>query len=117
MVMPPIVTSSKRPRVNCRTSSGASKRFKTTSTVGPGEIISVLPNGSRLSCGAELECSQTEFYNTACKTFSRSVEDGRRQLQALVRRRKLSRWVDYTKCTGPHSTKRCSTPMAMHQDG
>ncbi len=23
------------------------------------------PNGSRLSCGAKLECSQREFYHTA----------------------------------------------------
>jgi len=45
------------------------------------------PNGMRLSCGAELECSQTEFYYTACKTFSGVSGDGRRQLQALVRRR------------------------------
>ena|SRR5436309_1655452 len=43
------------------------------------------PNESRLSCGAKLECSQTEFYNAACKTFSGSIGDGRRQLQARVR--------------------------------
>src|SRR5437870_2691630 len=48
------------------------------------------PNGSRLSCGAKLECSQPEFYNTACKTFSGSIGDGRRQLQALVRLRTTS---------------------------
>ena len=30
------------------------------------------PNGSRLSCGAELEGSQTEFYNTEAERFSRS---------------------------------------------
>src|SRR2546421_8339008 len=44
-----------------------------------------LPNELRLSCGAELECSQTEFYNTVCTSVTGSVEHGRRQLQALVR--------------------------------
>ena len=43
------------------------------------------PNGWRLSCGAELEYSQTEFYNTGYGGVSGSVEDGRRQLQARVR--------------------------------
>src|SRR6266487_878904 len=43
-----------------------------------------LPNESRLSCGAELEGSQGEFYHTARKTFSGSIWDGRRQLQALL---------------------------------
>ena len=37
----------------------------------------VLPNGVRLSCGAELESSQMKVYHDV----------GRRQLQALVRRR------------------------------
>src|SRR5436190_9828385 len=46
-----------------------------------------LPNGMRLSCGAELDCSQTECYHTACRLFSQPVEDGRRQLQARVRQR------------------------------
>jgi len=27
-------------------------------------VTIALPNESRLSCGAKLECSQTEFYNT-----------------------------------------------------
>src|SRR2546425_8443795 len=27
----------------------------------------VLPNGWRLSCGAQLKCSQTEFYHTGCQ--------------------------------------------------
>src|SRR2546425_5416901 len=43
------------------------------------------PNGLRLSCGAQLEGSQTEFYHTAWRTFSVFIEDGRRQLQARVR--------------------------------
>src|SRR5712691_1876781 len=42
------------------------------------------PNESRLSCGAELEGSQGEFYHTARKTFSGSLGMGRRQLQALL---------------------------------
>src|SRR5437879_1323079 len=49
------------------------------------------PNESRLSCGAELESSQMKFYHTAWRTFSGCIEDGRRQLQALVRRRALRR--------------------------
>src|SRR6266571_1248501 len=47
----------------------------------------VPPNGLRLSCGAELECSQTEFYNTERGRVTRCREHGRRQLQALVRLR------------------------------
>ena len=49
-----------------------------------------LPNESRLSCGAELEGSQGEFYHTARQTFSGSIGDGRRQLQAHVRLRATS---------------------------
>ncbi len=45
-----------------------------------------LPNGSRLSCGAKLEYSQTELYSAECRRVTRSIEDGRRQLQAHVRR-------------------------------
>ena len=41
----------------------------------------------RLSCGAELECSQTEFYNTGRAYVTEGREHGRRQLQALVRLR------------------------------
>src|SRR2546426_8351167 len=41
-----------------------------------------LPNGLRLSCGAESEFSQTEFYYTACRNVRRLIEDGRRQLEA-----------------------------------
>src|SRR6266568_7263212 len=44
------------------------------------------PNGSRLSCGAKLEYSQTELYSAECRRVTRSIEDGRRQLQAHVRR-------------------------------
>src|SRR5436309_1191277 len=44
------------------------------------------PNESRLSCGAELKGSQTEFYNTERGRVTRCREHGRRQLQALVRR-------------------------------
>jgi hypothetical protein len=43
------------------------------------------PNESRLSCGAKLKCSQTECYHNTCRMFSEPIEDGRRQLQALVR--------------------------------
>src|SRR5438093_4115709 len=35
-----------------------------------------LPNESRLSCGAELEGSQGEFYHTARKTFSGPLRTG-----------------------------------------
>ncbi len=48
------------------------------------------PNGSRLSCGAKLEGSQTEFYNTERGRVTRCREHGRRQLQALVRLRTTS---------------------------
>src|SRR3989442_722062 len=51
-----------------------------------------LPNGSRLSCGAKRERSQTEVYNTAFRASSKLNGDGRRQLQAHVRQpRSLSR--------------------------
>src|SRR6266699_3007016 len=56
-----------------------------------GHLMLARPaNESRLSCGAKHECSQIEFYNTAWKTFSRSIGDGCRQLQALVRLRATS---------------------------
>src|SRR6266545_8172197 len=48
-----------------------------------------LPNESRLSCGAKLKYSQLEFYHTAGRTFAGLVEEGRRQLQALVRLRTI----------------------------
>ena len=47
--------------------------------------VSGAPNGLRLSCGAKFECSQTEFYQTACRRSSGLVGNGRRQLQARVR--------------------------------
>src|SRR5204863_764374 len=48
----------------------------------------VPPNESRLSCGAAWKCSQTEFYTTEWKHVTGALGDGRRQLQALVRRRR-----------------------------
>ena len=48
------------------------------------------PNEMRLSCGAKLEGSQTEFYNTECGRDTDVFEHGRRQLQALVRLRTTS---------------------------
>ncbi len=50
-------------------------------------VGAVAPNESRLSCGATLECSQTEFYNTDRKPVTASLGEGRRQLQARVRQR------------------------------
>ena len=49
--------------------------------------LCALSNGSRLSCGAKLECSQTEFYYTVLQNVHRIIAVGRRQLQALVRLR------------------------------
>src|SRR5437899_7420802 len=49
------------------------------------DLGTLRPNESRLSCGAKLECSQIEFYNTAGRTFTGPIEEGRRQLQAHVR--------------------------------
>src|SRR6266498_1641428 len=46
-------------------------------------------NESRLSCGAKLKYSQLEFYHTAGRTFAGLIEEGRRQLQALVRLRTI----------------------------
>src|SRR2546426_12301907 len=50
----------------------------------------VLPNGSRLSCGAKLKYSQMEFYHTAGRTFAGLIEAGRRQLQAPVRQQAVA---------------------------
>ena len=33
--------------------------------------LDVLSNESRLSCGADLKCSQTEFYYTVCQDVHR----------------------------------------------
>ncbi len=62
----------------------ADRRDTLNSELGHETWLLLLPNESRLSCGAELEGSQGEFYNTARKTFSGSIGDGRRQLQALL---------------------------------
>src|SRR6266576_1902692 len=64
------------------------------------------PNESRLSCGAKLECSQIQFYSTACKTFSGSIGDGRRQLQALVRLRTTSHSLGPSFHRVPRSARR-----------
>jgi len=48
------------------------------------------PNGLRLSGSAKLEHSQREFHNTACRTSSEFVDDGRRQLQARVRPQRIT---------------------------
>src|SRR6266702_6833065 len=53
-----------------------------TKRLGFGRVAQ--PNESRLSCGATLKYSQMEFYHTARQTFSGSIGDGRRQLQALL---------------------------------
>jgi len=43
-------------------SDGGAHRRACDTTTKAGRAHSVLPNESRLSCGAELKCSQTEFY-------------------------------------------------------
>src|SRR6266576_2043711 len=71
------------------------------------------PNESRLSCGAKLECSQTEFYNTAGRTFTGLIEERRRQLQAHVRLRTTSH------SSGPFpsgSTGSTHRPLPLHSD-
>src|SRR6266568_1421525 len=75
-----------------------------TKRLGFGRVAQ--PNESRLSCGAELECSQTEFYHTACKTFAEFIGDGRRQLQALVRLRTTSHSLGPSFHRAPRSTRR-----------
>jgi len=44
----------------------------------------VLPNESRLSCGAGLEHSQGEFYHTARKTFSGSLGTGAASFKRML---------------------------------
>src|SRR2546425_5271992 len=55
-------------------------------------VVAVLwdaqPNGARLSWGAQLKCSQTQFYGTAIGGVNRARREGRRQLQALVRQQR-----------------------------
>src|ERR1044071_4440167 len=65
--------------------TGQTDRDKENCCGGEPEHDCPLPNESRLSCGAEMKCPQTECYHTACRMFSEPVVDGRRQLQALVR--------------------------------
>lgn len=65
-------------------------------------MVRPLPNGWRLSCGAELEGSQTEFYNSEDGRGTGAAEDGRRQLQALVRLRAKS-YSSYS--SGPSSPR------------
>ena len=66
----------------------------------------VLPNGSRLSCGANLKHSQMEFYHTARRTFAGLIEEGRRQLQAHVRLRTTSHSLGPSFHRAPRSTRR-----------
>src|SRR5438093_4185505 len=76
------------------------------------------PNESRLSCGAKVECSQIEFYNTAWKTFSGFVVDGRRQLQALVRLRATSHGSGPALPGRPRSThRRCPSTGPLMPNG
>ena len=70
------------------------------------------PNESRLSCGAKLEYSQMEFYHTARRTFAGLIEEGRRQLQALVRLRTTSHSLGPPFHRAPRSTRR-SRPLRV----
>src|SRR6266566_5033849 len=65
-----------------------------------------VPNESRLSCGATLKYSQMEFYHTARRTFAGLIEEGRRQLQALVRLRTTSHSLGPSFHRAPRSTRR-----------
>src|SRR6266576_3177728 len=64
------------------------------------------PNESRLSCGAKLKYSQMEFYHTARRTFAGLIDEGRRQLQALVRLRTTSHSSGPSFHRAPRSTRR-----------
>src|SRR6266513_2337807 len=70
-------------------------------------------NGSRLSCGAELEHSQMEFYNTGREPVTGRVGVGRRQLQALVRRplTATSQQTDQLPRVGAPSTRAIAEPF------
>src|SRR5437867_2816867 len=81
-----------------------------TKRFGCGRVAQ--PNESRLSCGAELEGSQREFYHTGCKTFSGSIGDGRRQLQALVRLRTTSHSLGPSS-QRPHRSTRRNRPRTV----
>src|SRR6266576_3208336 len=88
---------------NDSTSSATASRIRYSSA---GRATVEPPNESRLSCGAKLECSQIQFYSTACKTFSGSIGDGRRQLQALVRLRTTSHSLGPSFHRVPRSARR-----------
>ncbi len=75
----------------CKISPTGEDRNEPVWPAGGWFCVNAPPNESRLSCGAELECSQTEFYHTAGSTFAGLIENGRRQLQAHVRRGPITR--------------------------
>src|SRR5437660_12020447 len=80
-----------------------------TKGLGLGRVAQ--PNESRLSYGSELKSSQEGFYHTGRKTFSGSIGDGRRQLQALVRLRTTSHSLGPSFHRAPRSTRR-NRPLA-----
>src|SRR5260221_14508319 len=69
---------------------------------------SMLPNETRLSCGATLKHSQMEFYHTARRTFAGLIEEGRRQLQAHVRPQRSSAAA----CRMAHSSPDTARPTS-----
>ncbi len=80
--------------------STRSRPWVFTKGFGLGRVAQ--PNESRLSCGAKLEYSQMEFYHTAGRTFAGFIEEGRRQLQALVR----LRTIDHSSGPSPAGARR-----------
>src|SRR5204863_5874780 len=77
----------KRPYVKRAISrKGCERSARITGCVSTVPGRSSPPNGVRLSCGAGLECSQTQLYHTAIQHQAVPPTTGRRQLQALVRR-------------------------------
>src|SRR6266550_8006551 len=82
-----------------------------TKRFGLGRVAQ--PNGSRLSCGAKLKYSQMEFYHTARRTFAGLIEEGRRQLQALVRLRTTSHSLGPSFQRAPRSTRRHCPPLGI----
>src|SRR5258706_16266939 len=82
-----------RPEISFDTSSAPPQRTPIPPKmrlrrIPPSFGVWLLPNGSRLSCGADLEGSQTEFYHTVSLESFGTVGGWRRQLQALVRRQR-----------------------------
>ena len=77
----------------------------TTSGSVAGVTLYVLPNGVRLSCGAKLEESRTEFYCPVTGGDNPTLEDGRRQLQALVRLRTDNRRLGASLHRRPRGTR------------